>query len=153
MNSNWFTLRKKSYNLMNWEPLTKLGNILNYFLTLLDQNPNFKSPIGPLILNGNTVINPVETTEAFKCLFESTYSPPIYENLDVKPLVCKAGWRRLENNKFTEDDIKNPIHEISPNSSAVSDDISPILLRRCSDELKSQFTFCGGNLLIMGNYL
>ena len=80
-------------------------------------------------------MDPVKTAEAMKSHFESVYCPPIEVNFDVNQLLSNPGPRGLEDINFTEDDIKNAIHEISPNSSAGSDGVSPILLRNCSDEL------------------
>ena len=107
------------------------------FFNFARSKSQVKSPIGPLIIDGNAVTDPVETAEAFKTHFESVYCPPIEGNFDVKHLLTIPGPRGLEDIEFNEEDVKNAIHEIPPNSSAGSDGISPILLRNCSDELKS----------------
>ena len=89
------------------------------------------------MVNDNTVTDPVETAKALKSHFEFVYCLPIEVSFDVKHLLSNPGPRGLEDFNFTEDDIKNAIHEISPNSSAGSDGVSPILLRNCLVELES----------------
>ena len=74
---------------------------------------------------------------AFKTHFEYVYCLPIEGNFDVKQLLTIPGPRVLEDIEFKEEDFENAIHEIPPNSSAGSEGKSPILLRNCSDELKS----------------
>ena len=118
--------------------INKIEKDRKLFFNFVRLKSQVKSPIGPLIVNGNTLMDPVETSEALKSHFESVYCLPIEVNFDVRQLLSNPGPRCLEDVNFTEDDIKNAIHEISRNSSAGSDAVSPILLRNCSDELRRE---------------
>ena len=125
------------------------GEDKNYFYKFAKSKAKIKSKIGPFEREGQIIEDPKLKAEILKEQFESVYSTPGEEQMEISPpLVPEVTLQEFE---ITEANIEAQIKELRKKAAAGPDDIPAVLLKNCINSVKYPLSIFWNQSLQDGN--